>query len=121
MKISFGGIFQPGRLCRDDGRTQPTHPAERGGVHNPRWRTGLVADPRLRDPGCSHRAGRLAEGWVARRGDRLHYRFEGADLLGLAEPSPYETHDDAARARHEELQGGGRVSGPLDTELTVQE
>ena len=50
-----------------------------------------------------HRQGQRVEGFVRRTGDRLHYRYEGADLLDTDKLSPYEDFDDAARQKHAEL------------------
>lgn len=49
------------------------------------------------------RDGRRADGWIERRGDRLHYRHQGADLLGLAEPSRYDPPSPGDRREHARL------------------
>lgn len=46
------------------------------------------------------RAGGMARAVVTRRGDRLHYRWEGADLLDTDRLSPYEVVDEGMRSRH---------------------
>lgn len=45
-----------------------------------------------------------ADAFVRRQGDRLYYRFEGADLLEIGRLTPYESLDQAALARHAQLQ-----------------
>ena len=49
------------------------------------------------------RGGRRADAWIARRGDRLHYRFRGADLLETDRLTPYRTLAPAERERHAAL------------------
>lgn len=49
------------------------------------------------------RAGRRADAWIERRGERIHYRYTGADLLETDRLSPYEALDAAQRARHRTL------------------
>lgn len=60
-----------------------------------------------------HRDGRLATGWIRREGNRLHYRFEGADLLDTDRLSPYEDHTEEARENQAALQGRC-LGAPLD-------
>jgi hypothetical protein len=49
------------------------------------------------------RAGRRADAWIERRGDRVYYRYENADLLGTDTLTPYEKLDDSQRATHRAL------------------
>ena len=49
------------------------------------------------------RGGRRADAWIERRGDRIHYRFRGADVLETGRLTPYETVRSEDRAAHSAL------------------
>ena len=50
-----------------------------------------------------HRDGARADAWIERRGDRIFYRTQGADLLGLADLSVYDTLTATDRREHATL------------------
>jgi hypothetical protein len=69
----------------------------------------LVVRERASSPDAAYvrvigmRQSERADGWVERRGDRIFYRYEGADLLDTARLSHYETLTSADRATHRSL------------------
>ncbi len=61
------------------------------------------------DPGAcvtrlvAMRGGKRADAWIERAGDRIHYRWQGADLLDTGRITPYETLRPEDRAAHAAL------------------
>ncbi len=51
----------------------------------------------------SERGPRRADGWILRRGDRIFYRYDRADLLDTDRLTPYERLSPAQRAEHAAL------------------
>ncbi len=49
------------------------------------------------------RGGKRADAWIERRGERIHYRWHGADLLETGRLTPYETLRSEDRAVHSAL------------------
>lgn len=49
------------------------------------------------------RGGKRADGWIERRGNRMHYRWQGADLLDLDALTPYQSLGEAERDEHRRL------------------
>jgi len=49
------------------------------------------------------RDGRRCDGWIERRGERMFYRWQGVDLLGLDDLTPYERLTAEQKAEHARL------------------
>lgn len=64
------------------------------------------------------RAGERAEAWIERRGERVYYRYRGADLLETDVPSRYETLSGAQRAEQRSLHARCVHAARLDDEST---
>jgi hypothetical protein len=62
--------------------------------------------------------GRPAEGWISRRGTRIHYRFVGADLLGLKRRSRYLELSEEDRLRNHALYDRCVKSAKADQPMT---
>lgn len=60
------------------------------------------------------RDGKRADAWIDRRGDRIHYRWQGADLLDTARTTPYETLRPEDRAAHAALLKRCVTDAPLE-------
>lgn len=64
------------------------------------------------------RGGQRAEGWIERRGQRVFYRYRGADLLETDAPSRYETLSAEQRAEQRTLHARCVHAARADDEAT---